>query len=147
MTKTWPIYRLYWRFDDDFDFMEYDGDVMEAGHDKVILAFISQWSKLGRNINFWWVGSTSSVSNSRKYVDVRKLEEYVRNYHFAMLWSMITMKFPKLATLDTKDIIREKTWAEISTNELNDKNHSSTSSCKFWFWSFWSNWCKKFFKI
>ena len=65
--------------------MEYDGDVMEAGHDKVILAFISQWSKLGRNINFWWVGSTSSVSNSRKYVDVRKLEEYVRNNHFAML--------------------------------------------------------------
>ena len=40
-------------------------------------------------------------------------------------------KFPKLATLGTKDIIKEKTWAEISTNELNDKNHSSTSSCKF----------------
>ena len=102
---------------------------MEAGHDKVILASRSQWSKLGRNINFWWVGSTDSVANSKRYVDLRKLYEYEKNYHFCNV--MVTMKLPKLATLGTKDIIKEKTWAEISTNELNDKNHSSTSSCKF----------------
>ena len=109
--------------------MEYDGDVMDAGHDKVVLALRSQWSKLGRIIKFWWVGSTNSVSNSKKYVICRKLYEIEKSHHFCNI--MTTLKLPKLATLGTKDIIREKTWAEISTNELNDKNHSSTSNCKF----------------